>query len=160
MPRTALILNNPTLTLADTQAGLDAGDAFECQITSAVLTPTAVYNTIPATGCSGASQSPGRTGWAFVVAWLQDWPADPSLSQYAFDHDTEPTWYRFEADTAQYPNLKAEGQVYLSAGAMGGTFGDGSAAPANATWPCLATPAITNTAPLGADAPVLESSGA
>lgn len=145
MAREALILNNPTLVLADTQLGLDAGDAFECQITSAVLTPTPVYNTIPATGCSGASQSPGRTGWGFVVAWLQDWAADPSLSMYAFDHDTEPTWYRFVADTVQYPDLTAEGQVYLSAGAMGGTFGDGSAAAATATWPCIATPAITNT---------------
>lgn len=153
MARNVLILNNPTLTLADTLLGLDTGDPFECQVTSAVLTPTPVYNTIPATGCSGASQSPGRTGWGFVVAWLEDWGADPSLSQYAFDNDTAPVFYRFVPDQVQYPNLKAEGQVYMSAGAMGGTFGDGSAAPATATWPCLDTPDITSTVtPLAADA--------
>ena len=151
MPRSALVLNHPTVTLAATQAGLDAGDAFECQITSCVLTPTPVYATIPATGCSGASQSPGRTGWGAVVAWLEDWQlATGSLSMYTFTNDGVPTWIRFVADETQYPDLQAEGQVYLSPGAYGGTFGDGSAAPATATWPFLDTPDITNTAlPLG-----------
>ena len=145
MAREALILNNPTVVLAATQAGLDAGDAFECQITSAVLTPTPVYQTIPSTGCEGASQSPGRTGWGFVVAWLQDWGNADGLSRYALANDTVRTWYRFVADDVQYPDLQAEGEVYMSAGAYGGTFGDGSAAPATATWPCLSAPAVTDT---------------
>lgn len=144
MAREVLILNNPTLTLADTQLGLDTGEPYECQITSAVLTPTPVYATIPATGCAPASQSPGKTGYGLVVSWLEDWGATQSLSQYAFDNDTMPTWFRFVADSVQYPNLQAEGQVYLAPGAYGGTFGDGSAAPSTATWPCVDTPAITN----------------
>jgi hypothetical protein len=147
MARETLILNNPTVVLADTAAGLDAGDAFECQINSLSITPQPVYNTIPATGCAGASQSPGRTGYQLDVVYLQDWGAADSLSQYAFDNDGLMSWYRFTADTVQFPNLQAEGQCYLAAGAYGGTFGDGSAAQSTSTWPCLDKPAITNTAP-------------
>ena len=144
MAREALILNNPTVVLAATQAGLDAGDAFECQITSAVLTPTPVYQTIPSTGCAGASQSPGLTGWGFVVGWLQDWGADPSMSQYAFDNDGVSKWYSFTLDSIGLPETVATGQAYVSAGAYGGTFGDGSAAAATATWPGLAKPTIVS----------------
>lgn len=151
MAREVLILNNPKVTLADTEAGLDAGDAFECQITSAALDPTATYNTVPATGCSGPTQSPGRSSWAFNVAWLQDWGADPSMSQYAFEHNTQPVWFKFTADAVQYPDLAATGQVYMAAGAYGGTFGDGSAAPASATWPCLAEPTIAAASTLAAN---------
>jgi hypothetical protein len=151
MARSALILNNPTLKLAATEAGLAAGDAFQCQVTSARLTPQPTYQSIPSTGCAPSSQSPGRTGWQFDVAWLDDWGVDPSLSQYCLDHDTEPTWYEFVADTVQYPNLKATGQVYLAPGGYGGTFGDGSAAASTATWPCLDVPDITNTVALAAD---------
>lgn len=154
MARSVLILNNPTLVLADTQAGLEAGDAFECQITSARLTPAPTYQTVPSTGCAPASQSPGRTGWQIDAAWLDDWGADPSLSQYAFDHDTEAIWYRFVADSVQYPDLKAEGQVYMAPGGYGGTFGDGSAAASTATWPCVDVPAITNVVVPLADATV------
>jgi hypothetical protein len=142
MAREVLILNNPKLTIAATQAGLDAGDPFECQITSAVATPTPVYATVPATGCAPASQSPGRTGWGWVVAWLQDWGRDPSMSQYAFDNDATAVWLRFTADPTQFPDFIVEDHVYLAAGQIGGTFGDGSAAPANATWPSLDKPAF------------------
>jgi len=147
MARSALILNNPKLTLADTQLGLETAPPFECQITTAALNPQPTYQTIPATGCAGATQSPGRTGWQMDVSWLEDWgvAAPGGLSQYTFDHDAQPVWYRFVADSVQYPDLMAEGQVYLTAGAYGGTFGDGSAALATATWPCVDTPTITNT---------------
>ena len=152
MSRNVIVLNNPIVTFADTEAGLTTGDPFQCQLTSAVLTPTPVYQTIPATGCAGASQSPGLTGWGFVVSWLQDWGSDPSMSQYAFDNDTLPKWYSFTLDSIGLPDTVATGELYVSAGAYGGTFGDGSAATATATWPCLAKPAITAVVlPLTAD---------
>jgi hypothetical protein len=155
MARETLILNNPTLKLADTQAGLDAAvGTFECQVNSLAITSVPVYNTIPATGCAGASQSPGRTGYQLDLTYLQDWGATESLSQYAFDNDGARKWYRFNADAVQYPDLQAEGECYVAAGSYGGTFGDGSAAQSTSTWPCVDKPAITNTPglPLAGDA--------
>ncbi len=148
MSRNVIVLNNPIVTFADDQAGLTTGEAYECQLTSAVLTPTPVYNTIPATGCAGASQSPGRTGWGLVVAWLQDWGSDPSLSWYAFENDTELKWYSVTLDSIGMPDQVATGQLYVSAGAYGGTFGDGSAAVATATWPCTDKPTIPAPTPV------------
>ena len=136
MSRNVIVLNNPVVKLAATEAELTTSDAFECQITSAILTPTPVYQTIPATGCAGASQSPGLTGWAIQAGWLQDWGSDPSLSYFAYDHDTELMFYSLTLDSIGLPDQVATGQCYMSAGAYGGTFGDGSAAVATATWPC------------------------
>lgn len=147
MPRNVITLNNPTVTFADTEAGLDAGDPFQCQITSAVLTPQPVYQTVPATGCAGASQSPGITGWQLDVAWLQDWGSDPSMSRYAFDNDGLRKWFSITLDSIGLPDVEATGELYVAAGAYGGTFGDGSAAVATATWPLLAKPEIP--APVG-----------
>jgi len=157
MARTLLILTNPTLELADDQAGLDTGTAFECQITSAAITPQPTSQTIPATGCAPATNSPGKTGYSLDLAWLQDWNAeDGGLSKYAYDNDTLPKWFRLTADknAAVGSEVVAEGQAYVVAGAFGGTFGDGSAAAATATWPCLDKPAITvpDVTPLAATA--------
>jgi len=143
MARNVITLNRPIVKFADTEAGLAAADAFECQITSAVLTPQPVYQTVPATGCAGASQSPGLTGWQLDVAWLQDWGSDPSMSQYAFDNDGLRKWYSLTLDSIGLPDTVATGEAYVAAGAFGGTFGDGSAAVATATWPCLAKPEIS-----------------
>jgi hypothetical protein len=143
MPRTVLVLNNPTFKLADTQAGLATGTAYECQLTSAAITPQPVSNTIPATGCAPQTTSPGHTGWQLDLAWLQDWTASMGgLSGYAFTNDTKPKWFELAVDAVGAPTVKATGQVYVVAGAYGGTFGDGSAAPATASWPLLDKPAI------------------
>jgi hypothetical protein len=143
--RNVIILNNPKVKFAATSAGLAAGDAFECQITSAAITPQPVYNTIPATGCAGATQSPGRTGFQLELAWLQDWGSDPSMSAYAWTNDGLPVWYSLDLDTIGLPGEQATGQAYATAGGYGGTFGDGSAAATTATWPCLDKPAIAST---------------
>jgi hypothetical protein len=144
MPRTVIVLNNPIVKLADTQAGLTAGTAFECQITSAAVTASANYQTIPATGCAPQAQSPGRTSFSFDVAWLQDWTAaGGGMSQYAMDNDGLPKWFEFTADSVGAPTVKATGQVYVAAGSYGGTFGDGSPATSTSSWPCLDTPVIT-----------------
>lgn len=148
--RTVITLNSPTFKLADTEAGLSAGDAFECQITSAVITAQPQFNTIPATGCAPSTQSPGRTGYQLELAWLQDWTAPGGgLSGYAYTNDGLPVWFELVPDTTQ-PTVKATGQAYVVAGDIGGTFGDGSAAASTATWPCLDKPVVTVPAPVAA----------
>ena len=63
MPRTVITLNNPTFKLSDTEAGLSAGTAYECQLTQAVIAPQPTFNTIPATGCApGIRSSSGDKG--------------------------------------------------------------------------------------------------
>jgi hypothetical protein len=143
MARTVLVLNNPKFKLADTSAGLSTGVAYECQLTSAAITPQPAFNTIPATGCAPATQSPGKTGWQLDMAWLQDWTASlGGLSGYAFTNDTAAKWFELTVDTVGAPTVKATGQCYVVSGAYGGAFGDGSAAPATATWPLLDKPVI------------------
>jgi hypothetical protein len=145
MARTVIVLNNPVVKLADSEAGLTTGEAYECQITSAALTASANYQTIPPTGCAPQTQSPGKTSWSFDVAWLQDWTvAGGGLSAYAYENDGLPKWFEFTADTVGAPTVKASGQVYVAAGSYGGTFGDGSAAVAQSSWPCVDTPTIVS----------------
>jgi hypothetical protein len=148
MPRTVLTLNNPLITFADTQAALDAAPEFQCQVTQAALIPTANYNTIPSTGCEGASQSPGLTSFALGIAWLQDWTQPGGgLSGYAYDNDTKLKWFRYQLSKTD-ATVKAEGQVYVTAGSYGGVFGDGSPAANDVvSWPCESKPAITKPAP-------------
>lgn len=147
MARTVLVLNNPLFMVADTQAGLDAGEAFECQLTSALINPQPTTQTIPATGCAPATNSPGKTGYQLDLAWLQDWSAPAGgMSNYAFTNDGTSKWYRLVADKNATPQVIAEGQAYVVAGGFGGTFGDGSAAATTATWPCLDKPEITTPA--------------
>lgn len=151
MPRTVITLINPTLVLADTQAGLATGDAYECQLTSAQLVPTPITNAIPATGCAPASNVPGRSSWELQLAWLQDW-ADSAggLSNYSIVHETELVWYKFVLDNAGSPTTAASGQAYVAAGQYGGVFG-GPPAVATANWPCFDTPAFTVPATFAAE---------
>jgi len=153
MPRTVIVLTTPTLKVATTQAGLTAGTAYECQVTSAVITTDAPMNTIPATGCAGASQSPGAAAFALEIAWLQDWTASPGggLSGLAWAQKGKKMWVLLTPDPTGAPTVKAEGEVWMVAGQFGGNFGDGSAATANATWPFTGTPAITPATLLAAD---------
>lgn len=143
MPRTVIPLNHPIFKVADTEVGLTAGTAFECQLTSAKITAAPNFQTIPATGCAPAAQSPGQTGWALDLAWLQDWTASGGgLSGYAFENDTLPKWFSLALDSVGAPTVVATGECYVVAGDFGGVFGDGTPAAATSTWPCLAKPDI------------------
>jgi hypothetical protein len=64
------------------------------------------------------------------------------LSGYAYTNDTMPKWFSLTVDSVDNPTVVATGQCYVVAGAYGGTFGDGSAAAATASWPCLDKPDI------------------
>lgn len=148
MPRELMILNNPTLKVATTEAGLTTGTAVECQVTQARVQAQPVYNTIPATGCAGATQSPGLTGFQLALTWLQDWTAPGGgLSGFAWDHDGEPVWFELVPNAADATTTKVSGEVFAAAGDYGGTFGDGSAADATSTWPCVSKPTVTKPAP-------------
>ena len=143
MARTVITLNRPVFKLADSEAGLTSGATYECQLTSATITANPQFQTIPATGCAPSSQSPGLTQWQLDMAWLQDWSAPGGgLSGYAYTHDTEQKWFSFQL-SADDPTVVATGQVFVVAGGYGGTFGDGSAAAASSTWPCVDKPDIT-----------------
>lgn len=143
MAREPMVWNKPTVKLATTEAGLTAGAAVECAITSAMLEPQPVYATIPATGCAGATQSPGLTGYNLVLNWLQDWkkPADESLSQFAWANDGLPVWVEMLPDKDD-PTVSMTGQFFATSGGFGATFGDGSAAATTATWPAVSKPEI------------------
>lgn len=142
MPRTAMVWTRPTVKVATTQAGLAAGEAVECQITSAVLTPATSYSTIPATGCSAASQSPSATAYSLDLAWLQDWSDDPGLSRFAWDNDALPVWVQVIPNAADATGSVMEGEFFCASGGYGATFGDGSAAATTASWPAVDKPTI------------------
>jgi hypothetical protein len=145
MPRTVMILNNPTLKVATTEAGLTSGQSVECQVTSATVTATPNYQTIPATGCAGAAQSPGLTSWGLDLAWLQDWDTS-GLSWFALQNDGKKVWFELTPDSGA-ATIKLTAEAYCSAGSYGGTFGDGSAAVATATWPLTNPPDVPTPTP-------------
>ena len=153
MPRTVMVLNHPILKVATSSAGLSTGQAVECQVTSAVVTAQPQYQTIPATGCAGASQSPGLTGYQLELAWLQDWTAAApgGLSYFALQNDGKSVWFELTPDSAT-PTQKLTGNAYCAAGSYGGTFGDGSAATATATWPLITAPTIPAPTVMAAEA--------
>lgn len=155
MPRVVMTHTQPTLKIADTQAGLSTGTAFECQVTSAVVKAQPKMSTIPATGCAGESQAPGATGYQLELAWLQDWSAGDaaSLSSYAMTNDGLAKWVEFVPDRTD-PTTKFEFNCFVVAGDIGGTFGAGDPGVSSSVWPLLnkPTPTIPAAEPAAADA--------
>lgn len=146
MSRTIEQWTRPTVKIATTEAGLTTGTAIECQLNSAVLTSVPSTVTIPATGCAGATNAPGTTGWQLDLAWLTDWSAGDdtvSLSRFAFLHDTEAVWVEMTPNPTDATDSVLTGQFFCVSGGYGGTFGDGSAAATTATWPAVDKPAIS-----------------
>lgn len=161
MARTILPLNNPILKVADTEAGLTAGTAYECQLTLAAIQPAAQFNTIPATGCAPSVQSPGRTQFTLHLEWLQDWTAaGGGLSGYALENDGQAIWFSYALDSVNDPTVVATGEAYVTPGDYGGTFGDGSAAAATADWPMLDKPSVVTPAAAVATAEATEATEA
>lgn len=145
MARTVITINDPVLKIADTEAGLAAGTAYQCQVENAKIVATANYQTIPATGCDGPSQSAGRTSYALQIQWLQDWTDPDGLSRYAFDNDATVKWVEFQLDAA-VPEVTAKGPVSITSGSYGGNFGDGTHADSDQqTWPYQQKPTIGET---------------
>jgi hypothetical protein len=138
-----MVLNNPILKVATSQAGLSAGQAVECQVTSAIVTAQPKFNTIPATGCAGETQSPGLTGWQLELSWLQDWSAGTpgGLSWFALQNDGKSVWFELTPNSTD-ATKKLTGNAYCTAGSYGGEFGTGAPATSDATWPLIAAPTV------------------
>lgn len=152
MPRTVIPFNNPKLLVADTEAGLAAGDAYECQLTAAQIVGTPSFQVVPQTGCAPPGQVPGRSTWSLNLAWLQDWTADGGgLSKYSLDNATQAKWFSLAIDTVGFPTVVATGQAYVVPGQFGGPI-TGAPAAATANWPMLDEPDITVPAPVGLEA--------
>jgi hypothetical protein len=152
MPRTILPLTHPILKVADTQAGLTAGEAYECQLTRAEIVPTAQTSTVPATGCAPAVDVPGATKYALHLEWLQDWTASGGgLSNYALINDGSLVWFEYAVDSVGAPTVVATGQAYVTPGSYGGVFGDGSAAAATADWSMPDKPSVVVPVTVAAD---------
>lgn len=142
MPRTVMVYSQPIVRVAATEEALATGDAFECQVTSAIISTNVTFNTIPSTGCAGATQSPAAPGYQLDIAWLQDWKSPGGgLSGWAWANKLKAMWVEIVPDKDD-DTVAARGPVYVSPGQFGGTFGDGSAAISNATWPYVDEPEI------------------
>lgn len=140
MARVVMVLTNPTLKVATSEAGLAAATGYECQVTSAIVTSSVSMNTIPATGCAGPSQSPSAPAYQLELGWLQDWTSPGGgLSGFAQTNAGLPVWWELTPDSADAAT-KVTGNSWCVPGGLGGTFGDGSAAATTATWPCIDTP--------------------
>jgi hypothetical protein len=146
MPRHVMILTSPILRVADTEAGLTSGTAFQCQVTSAVISVTPKFATIASTGCEGESQSPGASAFALDLAWLQDWNYAGGLTEYSWENAAgeggDPKWVEL-IPAAGDVAVNVRGECYIVEGTLGGTFGDGSAAPSTASWPFVSKPDLS-----------------
>lgn len=141
---TVIVITQGTLKLADDQAGLTTGEAFECQTTSAAINATPNLQQVPATFCAPASQIPAATGYELAITWLQDWTAPGGgLSFYAYENDTQLKWFSLTLDGATAPI--ATGTVRIVAGSYGGDAG--TPLVTSVTWPLPNKPTIT--APAG-----------
>jgi hypothetical protein len=141
-----IIVTNGILKLADDEASLATGTAFECQTTSAAINAAPNLQTVPATFCAPASQAPAATGFELAISWLQDWTAPGGgLSKYAFDNDTLTKAFSLQLTEDAEP--VATGQVRVVAGAYGGDAG--TPLVSSTTWPLVNRPTITAPAPAG-----------
>lgn len=143
MTSTIMVYNFPAFVVADDEAGLATGDAYECQLTVATLDPTVTFATIPANGCQGAIQSPSAASWTLNVTWLQDWSAaGGGLSGWAWTNRLLQKWFKLVPDKNDV-TVAASGQFFVAPGTFGGTFGDGSAGIATAAWNLIGDPILT-----------------
>lgn len=140
MSQTLMTYTQPVFLVADTQAALDAGDAYECQINVATIDPSITFATVPSTGCSGPSQSPSAAAWALTLTWLQDWSAPGGgLSGWSYTNRLTQKWFRLIPNKTDVA-VQGEGVAWIVPGRMGGTFGDGSTGQADAVWQLIGDP--------------------
>lgn len=135
-----IVVTNGVLKLADDEAALATGEAFECQVTSAAINATPNLQQVAATFCAPASQVPAATGYELALTWLQDWTAPGGgLSNYAFVNDTLLKAFSLTLTGAVEPIAK--GSVRVVAGAYGGDAG--TPLTTSTTWPMPSKPTIT-----------------
>jgi hypothetical protein len=138
MPQTLLNLENPVITIADTEAELvTAGVTIECQMSAATLTSTPNLTEVPKTGCYPPTSIVGDPTYALDVAWIQDWTDAAGVSRMAHEFNGDRKWVSFLLDAADTATA-VTAEVTVAEGQYGGTFG--GLAVATATWPIIGTP--------------------
>lgn len=139
MPVTTINPNNSgTIKIAVAGDTLDAD--YGCQITNMSIEPEQNTSDRPGTYCAPPTSVPGRSSWAMSFDFLQDWGADPSLSQFTYDHDGELCDFEF-VPTGASSVPPCTGQVYVTATAFGGEPGESWAT--TGSWPIEGVPVMT-----------------
>jgi hypothetical protein len=133
MSKTAIVVRNAVITLGPTTGGVSC----ECQITQASVNSTPNMITIPATGCEGQTQQPGKSSYDVQLQGLQDWDQLSSISQFLWDNAGTLVPFSIALDTAADMPV-ATGECWIVEGAYGGDF----AAPLtfHVTLPCDTKP--------------------
>lgn len=138
MPRHVITIDNATVEFGPTGTAVD----FSCQVNSAALTPTANNVDVPATFCTGASQTAAPSSFALDLTFLQDWGEVGSVSQYLYDHDAE-SGVEFHVEginTATGTPIACDGTCTIVAGQYGGEAG--TPLQATVSLPCDGKPVI------------------
>ena len=134
MPRTVITLNNPIIKVADTQGRPDRRRRLRMPGDRGARNRLPQLQHGSRDRVRGRHQSPGLTAYALDMAWLQDWTAPGGgLSGWADDNDATAQWFSFQLSETD-ATVKADGQVYVTAGATAGCSGTGPPPPPT---PCL-----------------------
>ena len=135
------------VTLADYEAG---SDAWRCQVTSGMLTPSADTTTqdVPSTFCANGRTvpTPLQSTWTLDIEMLQD-PHAPStsvpvamgLAEFTYRHDAEEVYFLLGLNGTDLPP-RAIGRVRMSPTAFGGAAR--TPLTATASWPVTQWPDI------------------
>ena len=114
-------------------------DAFECQISTFTITPSANIGSVPGTYCQGPSSYAQKSNYAVDMTFMSDWGTTPSLSELLWDNDGAPLFFEFTPSDTSIP--KATGEFYAVAGTFGGD-GD-SLWTSTQSMPCVEKPVLT-----------------
>jgi hypothetical protein len=134
-----LNIKDATVKFGVDSTALTSAPDFTCQVTSAAIKANPKLQTVAATFCAAESQIPAASGWQMDLAWLQDWGATDSMSQFMFDHDTDLMMFEITPVDPAAPG--ATGSCYVVAGDYLGAAG--TVLVATATCPLPVKPTIT-----------------
>lgn len=137
MPQVLLKLDDPVITIADTEAGLTTGDEMHCQMSAATLNSAPNLTDVPKTGCYPPTSIVGDPTYTLDLAWIQDWTDAAGISRFAHEFNGARKWVSFLLDADDAATV-VTAEVTVAEGAYGGTFG--TLAVATATWPIVGTP--------------------
>jgi len=113
--------------------------AFECQISTFTVTPTANSINVPATYCTGPTIAAQKSTFAVALTYMSDWGQTDSLSELLWDNDGDLLFFEFTPSDNSIP--ECAGQFYAVAGTFGGD-GD-SLWTTTSSLPCFEKPVLT-----------------
>lgn len=113
------------------------GDAYECAIVGAVLTPAANVVEWDVACPDGHASDMGITAWTLDLDYMYD-PAAASLSTILADNAGDVVAFSFTPDPINAPTRTREGMVRLIPGPEGGTVN--SPAQSSVSLPLIGSP--------------------